>query len=244
MKKILSICFALLIFAASFVGCKDEIEPWSAKSLVWFTDTTYVNYTFAVAAEGTTEAVVQLPVTYAGKLSTTDRTINVECCGAPRNSLTRYQIETSTVGADQTSGTVNIRVFKTSNLDNERDTIRFRLTSSEDFDTGFASNLEKTIIVYNRLVCPDWWGKRIAYYLGYYSEEKYQIIYTVCGSLNPFTVAGDEMFEYDDYYNEYVIIYAQQYRINYIIYKLNQYCEDNNLTYSDGTPITFDYNSR
>ena len=170
MKNILyfTIGFLLIMTACS----KSEIDTWDARPRVWFTnsnDTTL--FSFYTQPEGTTESVVEVPISMAGRVADED--------------------------------------------------------GSEVFEVGLSDYLHHAIIISSSLAKPSWWDSTADRYVGYYSEKKLEIIYTVLGSDEIFSSASS--WWSDD--------------VQIAIYQLNQYCKKNNIKYhpDDEDVITFDF---
>ena len=185
MKK--NIITLILFFATviSMVGCsKEEVSIWTEKGRVWFTSVDTVSFTFAQHTD-VPSYVVQLPITLAGNIADKDRIVNVSVSSAARNSKTKYEIESPVViQKDSTSGFLNVKVYKTDNLDVAADTISFKISSSDDLITGLDAYLTKTLIVYNHYVKPAWWGMYTSWELGRCTELKLSIIDKVVGLSN------------------------------------------------------------
>ena len=95
------------------------------------------------------------------------------------------------------------------------------------FEVGLSDYLHHAIIISSSLAKPSWWDSTADRYVGYYSEKKLEIIYTVLGSDEIFSSASS--WWSDD--------------VQIAIYQLNQYCKKNNIKYhpDDEDVITFDY---
>ena len=227
MKKILyfTIGFLLIMTACS----KSEIDTWDARPRVWFTnsnDTTL--FSFYTQPEGTTESVVEVPISMAGRVADEDRTVTVKDLGSsPFNPGSRYEIVSAVIPAGEVTGTLQVTVYKTENLEEASDTLNFEIYGSEVFEVGLSDYLHHAIIISSSLAKPSWWDSTADRYVGYYSEKKLEIIYTVLGSDEIFSSASS--WWSDD--------------VQIAIYQLNQYCKKNNIKYhpDDEDVITFDF---
>ena len=196
---------------------------------VWFTnsnDTTL--FSFYTQPEGTTESVVEVPISMAGRVADEDRTVTVKDLGSsPFNPGSRYEIVSAVIPAGEVTGTLQVKVYKTENLEEASDTLNFEIYGSEVFEVGLSDYLHHAIIISSSLAKPSWWDSTADRYVGYYSEKKLEIIYTVLGSDEIFSSASS--WWSDD--------------VQIAIYQLNQYCKKNNIKYhpDDEDVITFDF---
>ena len=227
MKNILyfTIGFLLIMTACS----KSEIDTWDARPRVWFTnsnDTTL--FSFYTQPEGTTESVVEVPISMAGRVADEDRTVTVKDLGSsPFNPGSRYEIVSAVIPAGEVTGMLQVKVYKTENLEEANDTLNFEICGSEVFEVGLSDYLHHAIIISSSLAKPSWWDSTADRNVGYYSEKKLEIIYTVLGSDEIFSSASS--WSSDD--------------VQVAIYQLNQYCKKNNIKYhpDDEDVITFDF---
>ena len=85
---------------------KSDIETWSAKPRASFymrNDT--VSFSFTTQPEGTTEGVVKLGITIAGRLADVDRHIAIKGLGgSPSNPGSRYEIVSAIIPAGKKRG--------------------------------------------------------------------------------------------------------------------------------------------
>ena len=130
MKNILyfTIGFLLIMTACS----KSEIDTWDARPRVWFTnsnDTTL--FSFYTQPEGTTESVVEVPISMAGRVADEDRTVTVKDLGSsPFNPGSRYEIVSAVIPAGEVTGMLQVKVYKTENLEEANDTLNFEICGS------------------------------------------------------------------------------------------------------------------
>ena len=222
-----TIIYSLLLILFLVACSKSEIALWKAKSSVWFTnpEDTLI-FTFYSQPTDVTEYVLELPVSMAGEISEIDRNLVIKDLGGLYQD-THYEIISAMVPAGGIGGSLNIKIFKTANLDIANDTISFELCSSELFDLGLTSDyMINTIVISNLLAKPTWWNRDAESYLGYYSDKKMEIIYAYPGAFELFN--GENYNWYDD-------------EIIVMIYKLNRYTKENNIKYhpDDESVITF-----
>lgn len=226
MKRNIIYSSIIALVLLSICGCqKESIPTWTEKGSIWFNlsnqkDT--MTFTFASLPDDSTEAIVKLPIALCGAINSKDRTIDIAIAQEPHNAKTKYEIQQPiSLLADSTSAFLKVKVWRTDNLNEERDTIAFSLKASEDLDVAFTSHLTCYLVLSNHYEKPDWWNANMDYFLGEYNEEKLRIINLVLGSTD----------------NPYPNMDNATWRLNK--YKLDQYIEKYHPTYSDGTPITF-----
>ena len=211
---------------------KSEIETWDAKPRAWFymaDDTTLL--LFSSMPEETSESIVKIPITMAGKVADVDRNVLVKDLGGSSfNPGSKYEIISAIIPAGKKKGEMQVKVYKTENLNTANDTLSFEIVSSDEFEAGLEDYLHNAIIVSNSWFKPSWWNWEAESRLGYYSEKKLEIIYTVLGS--------EEVF--DSGYG------WRSDEVSVAVYKLNRYCIDNNVKYhpDDKDVIIFDSNSK
>jgi len=229
MKKIFLLIFSAWIAVWVFVGCGHErVETWSDKASIWFTSsdmTDSTKFTFALYPSTLQDTIIGLPISMCGSIESRDREIEVEVIGKPSHPATRYEIiHPVVIPADSTYGILRVKVFRTANLDTERDSVAFRLNVSADLDVSFTEHRTHWLFISNLYEQPEWWsiGSNAWYYLGEYNKVKIQIINMVFGSTdNP--MGGD----------------LAQMNVNK--YKLEQYINAHQPTYEDGTLVTFPF---
>lgn len=228
MRKVIFSTIVLLLLCI-FAGCgKESVMLWSEKASVWFTAPNFKDstiFTFALYPEELKDTVIGIPISMCGPLSHVDREINVEVVSNPRDPQTKYEIICPVIiPADSTNGFLQVRVFRTSNLSIERDSVVFQLQTSEDLNVDFLEHTRHWLYISNLFEQPEWWvlGSNAWYYLGEYDLTKMQIIYTVLGSAED-PMSGD----------------IAQANINR--YKLAEYVRENQPTYPNGSPVEFPF---
>ena len=227
------ILFIITIILVVMACSKSEIETWDAKPRANFymADDT-VLFLFNTQPEGTTEGIVKLSITMAGKLADVDRHVAIkDLGGSPFNPGSKYEIISAIIPAGKKKGEVQVKVYKTENFDVANDTLSFEAVASEEFETGLPDYLHNSIIISNLWTQPLWWDSSAEARLGYYSKKKLEIIYTVLGS--------EEVFEdVENWWGDDDVSVA--------VYKLNRYCIDNNVKYNpdDENVIQFESGSK
>lgn len=226
MKNIISTLFSIALLVGCLASCsKEEVDVWKDTGRVWFTSSDTLNFTFAQHAD-VTSYVLQLPISLAGKKASVDRTVNVTVSSPARNSQTKFEIENPVIiPKDSTSGNLNVKVYKTDNLDTANDTISFTIGASPDLEAGLQNYLTKTITLTNHYTKPIWWKLFATYEIGRYTEKKVAIIDLVVGLSN---IKGGP---YDGKDGTNWVIW---------LYKLRKYVTDNGPLYDyDGKEIRF-----
>lgn len=215
MRNIFVIVLLLMVGACS----KEEIPTWEAKPRVWFTEASdTLVFSFYSQAADVSEYVLEIPISMAGMMDEADREVEVRDLGGRSfNPGSEYEIVSAIIPAGEVSGVLSVNVRRTENLSEANDTISFEILASDVFELGMTEEYwQSTIVVSNNLTQPVWWDSTAESYLGYYSDKKMEIIYTVLGS--------DEVFCGDnEWYSDPVYI---------AIYRLNRYCIDNNVKYN------------
>lgn len=190
MKKNLYIpIFALGILIVFMPGCrKSDIMTYSSGQYLQFeisvVDTTEFSFLFHPGVQSY------------------DFPVPIEVSGAPLHSDTRYNIVVDTKYSTAVEGThftlppASEMVFRAGHV---RDTcyltllrksemqtttmlIVLRIESNENFITGQRDYLVNAFKVSDKIARPAWWNSRVvSYYLGEYSDKKYQLFMDVTG---------------------------------------------------------------
>lgn len=220
--------FAILVLMLAFAACStDKIDTWDAKPCVWFTEARDTLIFSFYSQPGENDYTIEIPISMAGRIADADRAVAVRDLGA-LNPETDYEIVSANIPAGETEGVVSVNVRKTENLNTANDTITIGLIASDVFELGLDTTYwQNTIVVSNTLSKPSWWDSDAERNVGYYSDLKMEIIYTVLGS--------DEIFSSGSSWASDEVIIA--------IYNLNRYCIDNNIKYNpeDETVVQFDF---
>ena len=229
MKNRWLLVLLILIYSWILAGCgQEKIMEWSDKASIWFTapnmkDST--NFTFALYPKTLQDTIITLPISMCGKIESHDREIEIEITGEPCHPETRYEvIRPIIIPADSSAGVIRVKIFRTSNLDIERDSVVFRLNPSAELDVAFQEHRTHWLFFSNLFEEPEWWsiGSNAWYNLGEYNRTKMQIINEVFGSTNN-PMGGDVA------------------QINVNKYKLEQYINTHKPSYEDGTLVTFPF---
>ena len=147
-------CLTVALGACS----EEEAELWTEKGFVWFSaeNTDFSFKQLPDVGYGQT-ALAALPFTVATTMENRDRTVNVEVIRQPKDSRTKYEIQTPVVlHANRTSDTLWVRVTNSEHLETTPDTVGFRLIASEDFIPGLQDSITTNLCLYNGYVRPAW----------------------------------------------------------------------------------------
>lgn|GEM_PF-1154039 len=234
MKTTIKGILTALSVATLLSACQTEkVMTWEPTDCVYFVNSTDISrFGFATLPDPTVEsAIFTVEVNLAGNLVGHDRVFYVEVLKNAGHSQTRYEIiQPSILKANESTANIEIRLWRTPNLDTDRDTITIKLKGSNDLIADMAlynRNMENVastrhITFYNGIERPSWWGTDAMseFYFGRYHVIKMQILQIVLGSMeNPRadTVA----------WNLYRLL-------------LNNYCEEHDIRYpDDGTEVRF-----
>ncbi len=214
-----------LLAPALFAACqKEKVMTFEPTDCVYFKNPTDTSrFTFALLDDPQVEsAVFTVAVDLAGSPAAHDRTFHAEVIEDARNPQTRYEIlGPSLLRAGESTGTVEVRVWRTENLETARDTITIALKGSPELIAEFAHHSTRCITFYNRIDKPAWWNFIIEYItMGKFHEIKMQILNKVLGSMDDPTVDGNAW----PYYK----------------LMLNRYCEENDVRYPENDkPVRF-----
>ena len=231
MKHILFILTGILLLTAC---SKSEIDTWETKPRVYFTNANdTILFSFYTQPANINEYTVELSVSMAGIITDTDRELTITDLGGSKyNPGSVYEIVSAKLPGQQGSGVVQVKIQKTDNLNRANDTLTFEICASQIFDLGLTKEYWKTaIIMSNILSKPSWWNGRAERYIGYYSDKKMEIIYSVNGAYDLFSSKSNN-WDSDE--------------ASVMIYKLNRYCIDNQIKYhpEDESVIVFDFRSK
>lgn len=110
---------------------EEEAELWTEKGFVWFSaeNTDFSFKQLPDVGYGQT-ALAALPFTVATTMENCDRTVNVEVIRQPKDSRTKYEIQTPVVlRANRTSDTLWVRITNSEHLETTPDTVGFRFVA-------------------------------------------------------------------------------------------------------------------
>lgn len=225
----IKLLFIFILAIGIMVGCQfEKVNLWTDKSTVWFTAPNYKDstiFTFALCPESVEDTTISIPISMCGNKVNYDREIGVKVVGEPHNALSRYEvIQPVIVPADSVRGFLRVKLYRTENLDVERDSVVFQLETTMDLNVDVISHTRHWLFFSNLFEQPEWWaiGSNAWFYLGEYDQTKMRVINEALGSVDD-PMSGD---------------IAQ---VNVNRYKLAQYVRENNPTYADGTPVEFPF---
>lgn len=212
----------LVALSLQLAGCgRSEIDSWNS-SLVWFTDTLidFTNMAQSDVPMGGT-LTIAVPLTIAADLSDKDRTVNVEVAKQPNDSRTSFELQTPVViRANHTADTLYVNLVNSEHLDEVYDTLAIRVLPSEDFEPGLLEYQEVKICLHNGYLRPEWWDDDAERHLGYFTQLKMQVFETVTGGL-------EDPRSNTSYWD------SNDLALQYVIYQLNDYIENNDIRYPD-----------
>ena len=207
-----------------FFSCETEKVAPIGEACVYFANARDTSrFTFGTLDDPTVEsAIFTIPVIIAGATADHDREFFAETLREAKNTQTKYEIiRPSILKAHKDTGYIEIKLWRTPNLDTKRDTITIVLKGSSDLIADMEQNSTRCVTFYNKIDKPTWWTTtHERYSLGRFHEIKMEILWIVIGSIdNPTSDSA-----------------AWNYR--QII--LNRYCEENDIKYP-GTdePVRF-----
>ena len=152
-----------------------------------------------------------------------DRTVNVEVIRQPKDSRTKYEIQTPVVlHANRTSDTLWVRVTNSEHLETTPDTVGFRLIASEDFIPGLQDSITTNLCLYNGYVRPAWWDSSAERQIGYFTQLKMDVFVKVTGGTED--PRGDGSWS------------SSNIALTYLKFQLNDYIEANDIRYPANDP--------
>lgn len=213
-------CLTVVLGACS----KEEAELWTEKGFVWFSAEN-TDFSFKMLPDvgyGQT-ALAALPFTVATTMENRDRTVNVEVIRQPKDSRTKYEIQTPVVlHANRTSDTLWVRVTNSEHLETIPDSITFRFTASEDFNPGLKDNVAANLCLYNGYVRPDWWDGSGRGKMGHFTQLKMDVFFKVTGGTEDPTEGKGN--------------WSSNIAVSYLLVLLNDYVKDNDIRYPADDP--------
>ena len=213
-------CLTVALGACS----EEEAELWTEKGFVWFS-AEKTDFSFKQLPDvgyGQT-ALAALPFTVATTMENRDRTVNVEVIRQPKDSRTKYEIQTPVVlHANRTSDTLWVRVTNSEHLETTPDTVGFRLIASEDFIPGLQDSITTNLCLYNGYVRPAWWDSSAERQIGYFTQLKMDVFVKVTGGTED--PRGDGSWS------------SSNIALTYLKFQLNDYIEANDIRYPANDP--------
>ncbi|RGV35142.1 DUF4843 domain-containing protein [Butyricimonas virosa] len=213
-------CLTVALGACS----EEEAELWTEKGFVWFSaeNTDFSFKQLPDVGYGQT-ALAALPFTVATTMENRDRTVNVEVIRQPKDSRTKYEIQTPVVlHANRTSDTLWVRVTNSEHLETTPDTVGFRLIASEDFIPGLQDSITTNLCLYNGYVRPAWWDSSAERQIGYFTQLKMDVFVKVTGGTED--PRGDGSWS------------SSNIALTYLKFQLNDYIEANDIRYPANDP--------
>ena len=213
-------CLTVALGACS----EEEAELWTEKGFVWFSaeNTDFSFKQLPDVGYGQT-ALAALPFTVATTMENCDRTVNVEVIRQPKDSRTKYEIQTPVVlHANRTSDTLWVRVTNSEHLETTPDTVGFRLIASEDFIPGLQDSITTNLCLYNGYVRPAWWDSSAERQIGYFTQLKMDVFVKVTGGTED--PRGDGSWS------------SSNIALTYLKFQLNDYIEANDIRYPANDP--------
>ena len=216
---------AIFCLTVSLGACsEEEAELWTEKGFVWFSaeNTDFSFKQLPDVGYGQT-ALAALPFTVATTMENRDRTVNVEVIRQPKDSRTKYEIQTPVVlHANRTSDTLWVRVTNSEHLETTPDTVGFRLIASEDFIPGLQDSITTNLCLYNGYVRPAWWDSSAERQIGYFTQLKMDVFVKVTGGTED--PRGDGSWS------------SSNIALTYLKFQLNDYIEANDIRYPANDP--------
>ena len=177
----------LALFAGMGACSTDEIEVYKTGRYVYFTDmpTDSIKESFFFYPDAET-IDVDLYVRYAGREVESD--INYQLVVDEELTTAQagidYEVDLEPVmSKGQEVDTLRVVLKKTAELDTKDLQLVLRLVENENFQVGPLDSLQSPRIVFtSQSARPTWWDDEIEeFFLGTYSDEKYQLFITVTG---------------------------------------------------------------
>lgn len=173
-----NIFYSIILLVVAAACTKSEIPTWDAKPRAWFTEANDTTLFTFLSQPDATEFIVEIPISMAGKIDSTDRAVSVKDLGCT-NDATQYEIVSAFIPKGEVTGNLSVRVTLTENLNVANDTIGFEIEASDIFEVGQEGYLKNYLIVSNLVSKPVWWDEDTDDELGEYTEQKMEIIYIV-----------------------------------------------------------------
>lgn len=171
--------YILLFLASCFLmACqKDKIPFYEDAHHIYMkrVDGTYrIDYSF-VYSRGADYAILNLPVTYTGRLYKENVTYGVETVADSTTALSgEYEFAAvQEFRAERYVDTLKVRINNVERLKDVNARLVLRLVSSEGFTASLRDSSCMEIYFTNKIARPDWWNKDVVdFYLGTYSDKK------------------------------------------------------------------------
>ncbi|MEG1585398.1 MAG: DUF4843 domain-containing protein [Bacteroidales bacterium] len=179
--KTLYIPFLLAGCGLFLSACDKKEIPCHVKDrFIYFDYPEQENTEYSVSFINTKDQEIELaiPVAFSGNSLTTDLSYSIEIAEEQTTLATsEYKLPKSTVfRAGLAKDTLRIRLIQSPRMDDLTLVLALRIKSNENFLAIMDGMTETKITVSNILSKPVWWDKQVEdYYLGQYSDKKYQL---------------------------------------------------------------------
>jgi len=150
-------------------------------------------FTFAMLPDPNVESTIfTVPVLLAGRIANHDRRFYVDILEGARHPGTRYEIiQPSILKAGEHIANIEIRVWRTPNLDEENDMITIALRGSSELVSKFALHSTHTPTFGTRFERPIWWSDSNARTtFGRWHSLKLEVLLRVLGSIEDPTLGA------------------------------------------------------
>lgn len=192
----------VIITLICLYSCEEaKFATYEADNYVQFTnalkDSTIISFTYY---PGKDELLLPLPVEMSGHLVTQNLEYKVVVDKELSTAVegTHFELPTSmNIKASAVSDTCWLKLKKTPEMKTEEFRIVLRMVDSESLLRGPLSNSIAIVRVNDKLTKPDWWNNNVkAYYLGVYSDKKYQLFIEVTGKADLTGIPDSELRTY------------------------------------------------
>ncbi len=189
MKK--SLLFAMALGLAFSACSKDEVPLYDTENANFIEfvgaseDTTAFSFMFhpEVAAGGTYDLAI--PVKILGLAKDKDRTYTVTVV----DTLTTAEAgkhytmpETTVFRAGMYEDTLYVKLHSTADLKTNVVSLGIRIENNSEFFAGQPDYRESIWHISDKIAQPEWWNSNVTnYFLGYYSDKKYELLIQVTG---------------------------------------------------------------
>lgn len=186
MKKIM-IYFA---FVAAISGCTEEIKMFDNNYYLSIDlgktedkEFSEYSYTFKYQDPDLKETEIAIPVIYAGRLQTEDKTFTVKVVDSLTTAVEgiHYQLlnDKNSIAANQYQGKLNVKLMKTEEMIQKSYTLGLVIENDDNFKYG--DNRLVVITFSDKIEKPEWWYTLSTGHIGYYTERKLVLWYEYWG---------------------------------------------------------------
>lgn len=202
-KRITAVLAATLAAAATLLpGCEEtEIPTWKSSQYVHFVNYSAdtVSFTFMLHPDRD-EYELAIPVALIGSPADRDQTYSVIAIDSLSDAVagTHYELPHPAVFR---TGRVTDSLYVTLKLTEDMKTHAYRLAillmDNENFRRGPTDYLITYVKISNKVAKPAWWSSNVTtYYLGKYSDKKFDLFIRVTGVIDMTGMSTSEMREY------------------------------------------------